>query len=376
LDAIQQVSSYAKFLKDLVTVKRKTNVPKRVCLTEQVSSILQCWLPIKYKDPGCPTISCTIGISHIEKALLDLGASVNLLPYSVYLQLGLGELKPNSMTLQLVDRSVKIPRGIVEDVLIKVDKFYFPVDFIVLDTEPVQNVGVQIPVILGRPFLATANALINCRTGVMKISFGNMTVELNIFDISKRSRECDEIGSACLIEEIIEEESSTKDPLEACLAQFGEDLDLDVLLEQVVLEFAPLESKKEEEAAVPEPPKKELKLLRDNLKYKFLGLAETLPVIIASDLHTAQEERLLDVLREHKEAIGWTIEDIKGISPSVVMHRIHLDEDTKPSREPQRRLNPTMQEVVRGEVIKLLDAGIIYPISDSKWVSPIHVVPK
>jgi hypothetical protein len=85
---------------------------------------------------------------------------------------------------------------------------------------------------------------------------------------------------------------------------------------------------------------------------------------------------LLDVLREHKEAIGWTIEDIKGISASVVMHKIHLEEGTKPSREQQRRLNPSMQEVVRGEVIKLLDAGIVYPISDSKWVSPIHVVPK
>jgi hypothetical protein len=109
------VPSYAKFLKDLVTVKRKTNVPKKVCLTEQVSSILQCRLPIKYKDLGCPTTSCTIGISHIEKELLDLGASVNLLPYSIYLQLGLGELKLTSMTLQLADRSVKIPRGIVED---------------------------------------------------------------------------------------------------------------------------------------------------------------------------------------------------------------------------------------------------------------------
>jgi hypothetical protein len=266
----------------------------------------------------------------------------------------------------------------VEDVLIKVDKFYFPVDFIVLDTEPVQNVGVQIMVILGRQFLATATALINCRTGVMKISFGNMTVELNFFDINKRPRECDEIGSACLIEEIIDEESSTKDLLEACFAQFGDDLDLDELLDQAnaILEFAPLVSKEEEEETVPEPPKNELKPLLDNLKYKFLGSAETLPVIIASDLHAAQEEKLLDVLREHKEAIGWTIEDIKGISPSVVMHKIHLEEDTKPSRKPQRRLNPTMQEVVRGEVIKLLDASIIYPISDSKWVSPIHVVPK
>ena len=88
------------------------------------------------------------------KALLDLGASVNLLPYSVYKQLGLGELKPTSITLQLADRSVKIPRGIVEDVLIKVDKFYFPVDFIVLDTQPVENAHAQIPIIL---FLATAS---------------------------------------------------------------------------------------------------------------------------------------------------------------------------------------------------------------------------
>jgi hypothetical protein len=90
-----------------------------------------------------------IGVSQIERALLDLGSSVNLLPYSIYLQLGLGQLTPTSMTLQLADRSVKIPRGIVEDVLIKVDKFYFPVDFIVLDTEPVQVVGTEIPMILG-----------------------------------------------------------------------------------------------------------------------------------------------------------------------------------------------------------------------------------
>jgi hypothetical protein len=90
LDAIQQIPSYTKFLKDLVTVKRKTNVPKKAFMTEQVSAILQCKLPLKYKDPGCPTITCMIGVSQIERALLDLGANVNLLPYSVYLQLGLG----------------------------------------------------------------------------------------------------------------------------------------------------------------------------------------------------------------------------------------------------------------------------------------------
>jgi hypothetical protein len=113
-------------LKDLITMKRKTNVPKKAFMTEQVSSILQCKLPLKYKDPGCSTITCMIGISQIERTLLDLRESVNLLPYSVYVQLGLRELKLTSMTLQLADRSVKVPRGIVEDVLIKMDKFFFP----------------------------------------------------------------------------------------------------------------------------------------------------------------------------------------------------------------------------------------------------------
>jgi hypothetical protein len=109
------------------------------------------------------------------------------------------------------------------------------------------------------------------------------------------------------------DEASIKDPLEACFAQFREDLDLDKLLEQedVMLEFAPLESSKEEEVAVPEPPKKELKPLPDSLKCKFLGPAESIALIIASDLVDTQEEKLLDILREHKEAIGWTIEDIQ-----------------------------------------------------------------
>ena len=116
-----------------------------------------------------------------------------------------------------------------------------------------------------------------------------------------------------------------------------------------------------------EPPKLELKPLPDTLKYAFLGSSETLPVIIASDLDDLRELQLISVLQEPKEAIGWSIADIKGISPSVVMHRIHLEE---------RRLNPIMQEVVRAEVLKLLDVGIIYPIYDSNWVSPVQVVLK
>ena len=186
LDIIKQVPAYAKILKDLCTIKNGLGIEKKAFLTEQVSAIIQSKNPVKYKDPGSPTISVNIGGNCIDKSLLDLGASVNLLPYSVYKQLGLGELKPTNITLSLADRSVKIPKGIVEDVLVKIDKFYYPVDFVVLDTEPIANEPNQVPIILGRPFLATANAIINCRNGVMQLTFGNMTLELNIFHLNNK----------------------------------------------------------------------------------------------------------------------------------------------------------------------------------------------
>ncbi|KAL6316877.1 hypothetical protein AAG906_022889 [Vitis piasezkii] len=167
LDMIKQVPTYAKFLKDLCTIKRGLTVNKKAFLTEQVSAILQCKSPLKYKDPGSPTISVMIGGKVVEKALLDLGASVNLLPYSVYKQLGLGE-------------------GVIEDVLVQVDNFYYPVDFIVLDTDPTVKEANLVPIILGMPFLATSNAIINCRNGLMQLTFGNMTLDLNIFYMSKK----------------------------------------------------------------------------------------------------------------------------------------------------------------------------------------------
>ena len=188
LDAIKQIPSYAKFLKDLFTVKRKLGVNKDAFMIEQSTSLIQNNLPPKYKDPGSPTISIVVGNSKLGHALVDLGASVNLFPYSVYVELGLGELEPTNITLQLADRSVKILRGIVKDVLVQVDKFYFPVDFVVLDTQPVVNQGTQFPVILGRPFLAIANAIIHCRGGLMTLSFGNMTVNLIIFNVMKEDR--------------------------------------------------------------------------------------------------------------------------------------------------------------------------------------------
>ncbi|XP_058219706.1 uncharacterized protein LOC131330222 [Rhododendron vialii] len=228
LEAISQVPAYAKFLKDLCTQKRKskTHEPKEVRLTEQVSSILTRNTPIKQKDPGVPIISCVIGDHVIDKALLDLGASVNLLPYSVYEQLGLGELKPTSITLQLADRSIKVPRGVIEDVLVKVDKFYFPVDFIVLDMEPVHNPNKQIPLILGRPFLATANASIHCRTGVMDVSFGNMRVQLNVFDANLypcKEKDCFAVSESDYMVDKVPPDIRVKGPIEMPLVHVGLD---------------------------------------------------------------------------------------------------------------------------------------------------------
>ena len=185
LDAIKQIPAYAMFLKDLCTQKQKFKVQKKAFLAEQVSSIIQNNIPPKFKDPDCPTISCVIGNHVIDKALLDLRASVNVLSHPVYKQLGLGKMKSTQIRLSLADRSVKYPRGIVEDVLIKIDKFIFLVDIIILDTEPVSNPSNYVPEILGRPFLATANEVIHCQNEIMKISFDNMTVELNVFDVSK-----------------------------------------------------------------------------------------------------------------------------------------------------------------------------------------------
>ena len=172
---------------------------KTTFLTEQVSVVIQHKTPPKYKEPGCPTISCTIGDYIMEHALVDLGASVNLIPFSVYQKLGLSELKPTSITLQLADHSVREPRGIVKDVLVKIEQFYYLVGFIVLDYQPVLHPSVHTPIILVRPFLTTANALINCRNGRMQLSLGSMTLELNIFHVTKQPHEDDDCTYVNLI---------------------------------------------------------------------------------------------------------------------------------------------------------------------------------
>ncbi|XP_052198255.1 uncharacterized protein LOC127805537 [Diospyros lotus] len=160
-EALSQMPNYAKFMKEILLNKRKLEEHETVMLTEECSAILQNKLPPKLKDPGSFTIPCTIGSLYFERSLCDLGASINLMPFSIFQKLGLGEAKPTRVSLQLADRSVKHPRGIVEDILVKVDKFIFPADFIILDMAEDRD----IPLILGRPFLATGRALIDVQKG-------------------------------------------------------------------------------------------------------------------------------------------------------------------------------------------------------------------
>ena len=184
----------------------------------------------------------------------------------------------------------------------------------------------------------------------------------------------------------------SEDPLAFFVAHFGMYFDVEESIREVnalldsVPSYPPGQWRQKPEPLNPSnppplpssesPPQLDIKPLPENMKYAFIGPSKTLPVIIASDLSSPQEDALLNVLKEHREALRWTMADIKGISPSICQHLIHLEENFNPCRDPQRRLNPHMAEVVRGDVIKWLDVGISYPISDSKWVSLVQVVPK
>ncbi|KAG9449812.1 hypothetical protein H6P81_009777 [Aristolochia fimbriata] len=158
LEALRQIPLYGKFLKEVLSEKRKIEEKGTVVLNENCSAILKNELPRKLKDPGSFTIPCEIGSNKFANVLCDLGASVNLMPLSLCRYLQLGELQETGITLQFADRSTKIPEGIMEDVLVKIQDFIYPCDFVVLDMEVDKN----LPIILGRPFLATAGAIIDC----------------------------------------------------------------------------------------------------------------------------------------------------------------------------------------------------------------------
>ncbi|KAJ0754891.1 putative nucleotidyltransferase, Ribonuclease H [Helianthus annuus] len=396
LDAIKQVPSYAKYLKDLCTQKRTHKFPKKLDLTENVSSILSGTLPPKLQDPGAPIISIQVGDFKINRALLDLGASVSILPGSLYDQYEFGPLQSSNTTVVLADLTPKLPRGVVSDVIVKIEDFYYPVDFLVHDyvaKDPTK----QPTVILGRPFLATANAQIDCRTGTVDMTFGNRRLRLHVFSGLMSPSVDDEcfmadIVDTCipLCDTVVYGENTMEDcyVFDRSQVEVERSMDEEVRSLEVLavregkptwthqVESLPESIDTKLKPSLVEPPEVELKALPKHLKYAYVGEGNTLPVIIASNLTGEQEKKLMEVLVTNRAAIGWTIADLKGISPSVVMHKIITEENVTPVRDAQRRLNPNMREVVKKEVLKWLDAGIIYPISDSQWVSPTQTVPK
>ncbi|KAJ4701053.1 DNA-directed DNA polymerase [Melia azedarach] len=384
-DALEQMPSYVKFMKEILSNKRKLEENETVMLTEECSAILQNKLPPKLKDPGSFTIPCTIGEYYFEKALCDLGASINLMHFSIFRKLGLGEAKATTVSLQLADRSIKHPRGVIEDVLVKVDKFIFPADFIVLDMEADR----EIPLILGRPFLATGRTLIDVQQGKLILRVQDEQIVFNVFKAIKYPSETDCCFQIDALDKMVAEtfkHGHPNEPLEVCIvhAESTKSENAEIVEYAHYLGAAPPYSLRRQNfeeldrnhsQPLSSTPNLELKPLPSHLRYAYLGKNSTFPVIISASLSELEEEKLLRVLRDHKAALGWFISDIKGISPSICMHKILMEENFRPVVEHQRRLNP-MKEVVRAEVLKLLNAGMIYPIFDSPWMSPVQVVPK
>ncbi|KAL9241866.1 hypothetical protein vseg_015926 [Gypsophila vaccaria] len=394
LDLLKGVPRYAKFLKELCTVKRQQRLKgaQKVKVSEHVSAIFQRKLPQKCGDPGMFTIPCTLGDIRIERAMLDLGASINVLPYSLYKSMKLGSLVETDVVIQLADRSNAYPKGVVEDVLVMVDNLIFPADFYVLEMEHDKHAA---PILLGRPFLKTASTKIDVSSGSLTMESDGQVVKFNIYDSMRYPSDEHSVNFVDVLDSYVQNvfHLSTADGLkniiEHCVVDDVLEYALSANLQEVVADLKvnernPVSHTKASltlpvEKLLPsvvQAPKVELKQLPEHLKYAFLGEEGTLPVIISSKLTNEQEGKLVQVLLDHKTAIGWTIADIKGISSSTCMHRILLEDGAKPVRQPQRRLNPPMMEVVKKEVIKLLQMGMIYPISDSKWVSPTQVVPK
>ena len=175
-EVISQMPLYAKFLKEVLSKKIKIAEEGIVNLTATCNAIIQQKLPTTMKDPGSFTIACSIGKYEFKKALCDSGASINLMPLSVVRRLSLGELTPTAITLQMDDRSMAQPEGILEYVLVKVGKFVLPVDFVVMQMEE----DTQVHLLLGRPFLATRVALIDVQKGELTLRVGDEAVQFNI----------------------------------------------------------------------------------------------------------------------------------------------------------------------------------------------------
>ncbi|GJS32311.1 reverse transcriptase domain-containing protein [Tanacetum coccineum] len=373
-------------------------------------------LPENLEIPKVLITPCNFPGMDVCHALADLGASINLMPLSIWKKLSLPELTPTRMTLELADRSITHPKGLAEDVYVKVGKFHFPTDFVVVDFEA----DPRVPLILGRSFLRTGRALIDVYGEEITLRVDNEAITFNLDQTTRYSSTNDKsVNRIDIIDEVCEEyapellgfsnkssggnPTPTSEPLtsefileeiEAYLKDDSISPEIDhadcdpegdiCLIEKLLnndpFQLPPIDLKQGEiikaKSSMEEPPELELKDLPSHLEYAYLEENDKLPVIIAKGLKDVEKEALLKVLKSHKRAIAWKITDIKGIDPHFCTHKILMEDDYKPTVQSQRRVNPKIHEVIKKEVLKLLDASMIYPISDSPWVSPVHCVPK
>ncbi|CAN6708871.1 unnamed protein product [Malus baccata var. baccata] len=352
LDAKNQVPKYAKFLKELCTNKRRFNDQETVALSEEVSAVLQRKLPPKLEDAGSFTIPCVIGGKKFGRTLCDLGASINLMPYSVYESLNLGDLKETKVVIQLADRSNRYPKGLLEDVLVQVNELIFPADFFVLEMEH-DPMPTALPLILGRPFLRTARTKIDVYDGTLTMEIEGESVKFRIFNAIRYPSELESCLSIDVFDYFVQDcfnEGVGQDNLEKALVHsithgnfnYSKHIEEELIQTVASLEsLSPIRGKcssyfislpNSNEKTLPsviQAPKLELKPIPEHLKYAFLGEDETLPVIISSQLSTEEGKKLIQVLKDHKTAIAWSIADIKGINPATCMHRILLEESAK-----------------------------------------------
>nr|GEV68471.1 reverse transcriptase domain-containing protein [Tanacetum cinerariifolium] len=354
-------------------------------------------LPEKLRDPDKFLIPCDFPEMAECLALVDLNASINLMPLSVWNKLSLPELTPTLMTLELADRSIPRPIGVAEDVYVKVGNFYFSADFIVVDFDA----DPRVPLILERSFLKTGRALIDVFEGELTLHVGKEAITFNLDQTSRYSadhnemmaNQIDVIDMACKeysqevlgFFDVITSGNLTPyyDPIVSTtsptLTQFGNS---DFLLEEVdaflALEDDPTSEvdqsyelkiceAKTDKSLIDKPPEVELKDLPPHHEYVFLEGDDKLPVIIAKYLSVKEKTAVITVMKSHKRAISWKLSDIKDIAPEFCTHKILMEEDFKPAVQHQRRVNPKIHDVIKNEVLKLLDAGLIYPIFDSPW---------
>ncbi|XP_062081019.1 uncharacterized protein LOC133785820 [Humulus lupulus] len=301
-----------KFSKELCTNKRKLKGNEKVSVGENVSVVLQKKLLPKCKDPSTFTIPCTIDNKRIEICTLDLGASINVMPYSIYTYLILGPLEEMRVIIQLADHFNAYPRVVVEDVLVKVSELVFPVDFYILDTED-DSIPCSTPVLSGRPFLKTARTKIDVHEGTLTMEFDGEVIHFNIFEAMRYPSDVHSVSSIDILDSLSQRvlDLHEEDGLDVVLREPIDLKKYDVTTEvkeivatlnsggEVSKEVSFLElpvCHEQLQPSVKSPPKLELKPLPEHLKYVYLGEKETLPVIITTQLTQVQEDRLIRVL--------------------------------------------------------------------------------